>query len=292
MRLSFAVPILAGLLFGWAATAQADAPPAAPIFYCPTPGKADPPPAATLAKPTAHAGHVIRAGALRHHGCPTQRIAAEHHRWHGHGAAAPKAVASNDVSASQAFIYRYERALHGLDARAADQAWAEGRHPPCPHACPGPEVWRRGGRPDNHDYAQSRPLPPPIEHARPPPAPATPPPPRAYAWQGDRSGDRYEERDEQSERAGGRRYSEVDGRGQYEHWGDHFAGEPGWRDRDDGRQDDGRSERHWAAPRYRCPPPVPASSCTAGPDAPVRHSDVAVAGRDAAGYLTWPGKTE
>jgi hypothetical protein len=110
------------------------------------------------------------------------------------------------------------------------------------------------------------------------------------------------ERVQESERAGGWRYSEVDGQGHYQHWGDHFAGEPAWGDRDDNWRDDGRRDGAWrddvhgqryqAAPRYRCPPPVPASSCGAGPGAPVRHSDAPVAGRDAAGYLTWPGKTE
>jgi hypothetical protein len=297
MRLSLAVPILAGLLFGWAASVQADTPPAAPIFYCPTPGKAEPPPAATPAKPAAklpaHAGHVIPASVHRRHGCPTQRIAAEHHRWRGHAAAPSKTLASNDVSASQAFIYRYERALHGLDARAADQAWADGRHPPCPpHGCPGPEGWRHGGPPDHQDYAERGPPPPIQQRPLPPPPPVAPAPPavHAYAWQDGHSGYRYDERDEQSERAGGWRYSESDGRGHYEHWGDHFAGEPGWDGDDHGRRDDGQPR--WAPPRYRCPPPVPASSCAAGPDAPVRHSDVDVAGRDAAGYLTWPGKTE
>ena len=126
MRLSFAVPSLAGLLLGWAALAQADAPPAAPIFYCPTPGKADPAPAATPAKPAAHGAPAPSGGAQ---GCPTLSVAsaAAHHHSARPRAATPKAVASNDVSASQAFIYRYERALHGLDAHAADQAWAEGQ---------------------------------------------------------------------------------------------------------------------------------------------------------------------
>jgi hypothetical protein len=337
MRLSFAVPALAGLLLGWAAIAQADAPPAAPIFYCPTPGKAAPAPAATPAKPAAHGARVIHASGHRHQGCPTLRVAAEHHRWRGHEHG-PAVVASNDVSASQAFIYRYERALHGLDARAADQAWADGgrpcpprvdhcpgawRHdgppmaegpvlaerevapPPCPHHCPGPDAWRRG---DDHVFAQGAPVPhvemhmlsplpepapPPrlVERPMPPPMPAPPPRPsvRAYALQDGASHYGYIERDEQAERAGGWSYSEQDGRGQYQHWGDHFAGEPGW----DGHGDVRHDERRWApAPRYRCPPPVPAGSCSAGPDAPVRHSDVAVAGRDAAGYLTWPGKTE
>jgi len=350
MRLSFAVPALAGLLFGWAALAQAaDAPPAAPIFYCPTPGKPGPAPAATPARAAAHGAHVIHASGHRHEGCPTLRVAAEHHRWRGreHG---PRVVASDDVSASQAFIYRYERALHGLDARAADEAWADGRHPcpphadhcpgawrhegppmeqgpvlaqreiapPCPHHCPGPEGWRRG---DDHVFAErapvppveARPLPPLPEPAAPriverhlaPPAaaPAERPSVHAYAWQDGQTGRVYVERDEQTERAGGWRYSEQDGHGHYQHWGDHFAGDPDWDAHgevrhddgryDDGRYDDGQGERHRAeGPRYRCPPPVPASSCSAGPDAPVRHSDVAVAGRDAAGYLTWPGKTE
>ena len=332
MRLSYALAALAGLLLAGAPAARADVPPAAPIFYCPTPGKVDA--AATPAKAAPHAGRAIHASGHRHHGCPLVQIAARHHHGHRHGAAttiassAAPPAASNDVSASQAFIYRYERALHGLDARAADEAWAEGRHPhpdhwrhdgapiegpvlaqrqippPCPHACPGPEAGRHDGEPGARAFAQSapvppveeRPLPPPTAHVPPPPVPAPPPAPRTYAWQDDRSGYGYDERGEASERAGGWRYSEVDGQGHYQHWGDHFAGEPVWSDRlgedGDGRRDDGQVERHWAAPRYRCPPPVPASACSAGPDAPVRHSDVAVAGRDAAGYLTWPGKTE
>lgn len=351
MRLSFAVPALAGLLLGWGALAHADAPPAAPIFYCPTPGKAAPAPAATPAKPAVHGARVSHASGRRHEGCPTLRVAAEHHRWRGHEHG-PRMVASNDVSASQAFIYRYERALHGFDARAADEAWADGRHacpphadhcpgawrhdgppmpmehgpvlgqreiaPPCPHRCPVHDRWGQG---DDHVFAERAPLPqvevrtlPPLPEPAPPrmverhlappaPAPAERPPVHAYAWQDGHSGAGYVERDEQAERAGGWSYSEQDGRGHYQHWGDHFAGEPDWdghgevrhdsRRYDDGRRDEGQGERHWAeAPRYRCPPPVPAASCSAGPNAPVRHSDVAVAGRDAAGYLTWPGKTE
>jgi hypothetical protein len=347
MRLSLALSALAAFALAGATAAQADTPPAAPIFYCPTPGKADPPLAAARTKPAAHTGHV--SSAHRRHGCPVAQVAAEHRHGHPHTAATTTVVAQktaphqsaagSDVSASQAFIYRYERALHGLDARAAEEAWAEGRHPhpdrgrhdgppvegpvlahrevpppPCPHRCPGPDAWGHDGQPDIHAYAQSapvpaveeRPLPAPVERVQPPPppVPAPPRPHRAYAWQDDHSGYRTDERAEESERAGGWRYSEVDGQGHYQHWGDHFAGEPAWNDRDDrtwddrdagwrddGRRDDG-DERYRAAPRYRCPPPVPASSCAAGPDAPVRHSDAAVAGRDSAGYLTWPGKTE
>src|ERR1700722_12049904 len=109
MRLSFAFAALAGLLLAGAATARADAPPAAPIFYCPTPGKADAGPAATPAKAAIH------AGAHRRQGCPVVQVAGQHRHGHRHGAAttvastagrAPHPLASNDVSASQAFIYR------------------------------------------------------------------------------------------------------------------------------------------------------------------------------------------
>jgi hypothetical protein len=294
MRLNLAIAILIGLAAGWAVTARADAPPAAPIFYCPTPGKAAPPPTG----PVAPRGHHHQAG------CPTMRVAAQHHRWHGH-AAAP-VVASNDVSASQAFIYRYERAVHGLDARAADQAWAEGggarppcpngcpgawRHngppgpalaqrevpsPPCPHGCPGPDAWRHDGPPPMAEQG-----PPPMAQRAPPPpvaAPGPPPPPsdRAYAWSDGQNGYGYR----QSERAGGWSYSEENGRGHYSQWGDQFGRPGGWSDQD--YRSDG-----WDGSR-RCPPPVAASACTAGQDPPPVYR---VAGRDAAGYLTWPGKT-
>jgi hypothetical protein len=286
MRLNLAVTILAGLLLGLAAAAQADPPPAAPIFYCPTPGKAAPAGPATPA---------TRAELHHHHhgGCPTLRVAAEHH--HGHGRApAPAAVASNnDVSASQAFIYRYERAVHGLQPQAASRAWAEGNHPappagnppppsgpalaqreipppPCPHNCPG--AWRHAGPPP---MAQQGPPPmalrpaPPVAPLR--PAPPPPQPDRAYAWSDGQSGYGYSESVRQSERAGGWSYGEENGQGHYSQWGDQFGGQP----------------RRWAGPP-RCPPPVPASACTAGL-AP--SPDYRVAGRDAAGYLTWPGKT-
>lgn len=316
MRMSFAVPVAAGLLLGWAALAQADAPPVAPIFYCPTPGKAAP--VAAPAVPAAHGAHVIHANVHRHLGCPTKRLAAEHRHWRGREAP-PRVLANNDVSASQAFIYRYERALDGLDARAADEAWAEGHH-----------GWRHDGPPhgppERHVYAETQveaPLPPPLpapppvrvpppryaERPLPPPLPAPEPPPaprpsvHVYALQDGHSGYGYRGSEQQSERAGGWSYSEQDGHGQYHQWGDRFAGEPdgradgryveGRRDDGDSWYGDGDGQRRWApAPHYRCPPPVPTNSCSAGPNAPVRHSNVAVAGRDAAGYLTWPGKTE
>ncbi|HLY78667.1 MAG TPA: hypothetical protein VKQ70_04795, partial [Caulobacteraceae bacterium] len=249
MRLSFALSALAAFVLGGAGLALADAPPAAPIFYCPTPGKADAAPAVP-AKPATHA---VRARAHRHHpGCPVVPVAAPHRHGHRHNASTtivvarvttPQVRANNDVSASQAFIYRYERALHGLDALAADQAWAEGRHSPCPHGpadrCP--DHWRHDRHADIHVFAQSapvppveqRPLPPPrVERAPPPPPVPVPvaPPPRAYARQdrGYRDDERVQENVQERERAGGWRYSEVDGQGHYQHWGDHFAGEPGW----------------------------------------------------------------
>ena len=38
MRLSFALAAFAAVVLAGATAAQADTPPAAPIFYCPTPG--------------------------------------------------------------------------------------------------------------------------------------------------------------------------------------------------------------------------------------------------------------
>jgi hypothetical protein len=288
MRLSFAIPVLAGLLLGWAAVAQADAPPAAPIFYCPTQGKADP-----AAAPAKCPVQTARAGAHGRQGGPTTRIAAEHHRWRGRHAAS-KALASEDVSASQAFIYRYERAMHGLNPRAAEEAWAEARHPPCPHHCPDRDGRGHDGPDRDHDLAQNAPVPHVDARPLPPPLPTAPPPPpqvHAYAWQDGHSGYRDDEREQRSERAGGWSYREVDGRGRYQHWGDRFDGEPG-ADRHYDEDGDHDRDHRWAEGPHRCPPPVPASACTAGQDPAPRQADVAVAGRDAAGYLTWPGKTE
>ena len=303
MRLSLAVPTVAGLLLAWAVAAQADAPPAAPIFYCPA--KAAAAPAKTPAKPAGPT--VAHASAPRGQGCPTKRVATpvaseHHHHWRRaetlYALAAPprpRYVPAADVSAAQAFIYRYELARHGLDARAADEAWAEGRRgppmigerflaqrevppPPCPRGCPGPEAWRNAGPPPM--MAQQRPMPPP------PPIPA--PPPRAYAWQDRHAGGGYSE--ERSEGAGGWSYSEQDGQGRYRHWGDHFAGEPAQALADRGDDHRGYRGDHWAdAPRRGPCPPSTEHACTAG-----GHGQAEVyetAGRDAAGFLTWPGKT-
>ncbi len=127
MRLNFLASALAGsLLVGWAAGATAApappappaAPPAEPIFYCPAaPGHAD-------------AKHVAKHAGAGRHACPRARVAhAEHgHHWRGH----ETRFAARDgrgVSASQAFIYRYELRHDGFDAHAADGAWADVRRP-------------------------------------------------------------------------------------------------------------------------------------------------------------------
>ncbi|HVN01589.1 MAG TPA: hypothetical protein VMT68_15385 [Caulobacteraceae bacterium] len=317
MRLSLVAPALAvGLACGWAAAASADVPPAAPIFYCPTPSKA----AAASA-----AGH----GAS----CPTPRTTARRHRRRpAHEVAAGPATqkpVDNDVSASQAFIYRYELALHGLNARAAHEAWVGGPLPPCPERCPmahrempAPPMamghgammehapWMAHGRmmgppgppPEHPDVArappvvepnamaQSAPPPPPARPPMPPPPPpssAPPPAPPAYGWE-DRAGGGA--RVYRSERSGGWSYTEENGRGHYERWGDGDGGrwmDHGW---GDGRRDrDGWGERRWVCP------PVRESACGARldgqDDPPPRFDGYAVAGRDAQGFLTWPGKT-
>jgi hypothetical protein len=146
----FAPALVVGLVLAWGASADpASAPPpgtppsdatpapVAPIFYCPIAPAMDP----------AHA-----APAAHHHrlACPTQRLArADSHRGHWRGQPQGRLALRDDgdVSASQAFIYRYERALGGLDPRAADEAWAQSGHdghlgPPPPPNAPGPGAWR------------------------------------------------------------------------------------------------------------------------------------------------------
>ena len=320
MRFSYALPALAGgLLLGWAAVAAADAPapPAAPIFYCPSTGQKAAPQACP--KPAA---------------APVQPVAVAEHRHVRHRrdvrVAERRAAPREDVSASQAFIYRYEQAEHGLDARAADEAWGHGR-PPCRDArgCPPPHrEWAERAPPQvivEHAPPQPQqviveraPPPPPqviiereappppkiiIEHAPAPPpqivferAPAPPPQviyerapacpdhcPRAdaYGWQDREAGAGYRVERRETERAGGWRYSEHDGHAQYQAWGD--------------------------APRHRpCPPQVPEDRCSgaSGYGSSAYASDerewqdggygrtYEYSGRDASGYLVWPGKTQ
>ena len=135
--------------------------------------------------------------------------------------------------------------------------------PPCPQGCPGPEAWRHAG-------------PSPMLAERAPPAPPMPAPQaRAYAWQDGHAGGGYSI--QRSERAGGWSYSEQDGRGHYHQWGDHFPGEPGhgWA----GHGDD--HGQRWAD--------GPCPHTCGGPRGQAEVYETA--GRDAAGFLTWPGKT-
>ena len=166
MRLSLVMSALAsGLVMGWAGFAAADgaasnaAPPAAPIFYCPTPAStATVTKTAVVATPAkSKARHVAVARIHRVHVrshvvCPTERVAHEHHHaWHGHGGEGYASVTTNDdVAKSQEFIYRYERAEGGLDPHAARLAWA--------HRDGGPMM-----------------QPPPPQMAPPPPMPPPPP---------------------------------------------------------------------------------------------------------------------
>ena len=294
--LGLALPAMAGgLVLGWAAIAAAAtpqaagaAPPAAPIFYCPSASAAKPqaclaPPAHVATAPPRH---------LRYH--REVRVAE-------HGARPHEAV-----SASQAFIYRYEQAQHGLDARAADEAWA---HAGPPHRqwaeAPPPQVIVERAPPPPQVIIERAPPPPPkiiIEHAPAPPpqivferAPAPPPQviyerappcpercpppaPRAHGWQ-DRAASRgYMVERQTRERSGGWRYSEQNGQGRYQAWGD-------------------------ARRRRPCPPPVAAAGCAgaatyASGEAEWRDGSYGsygqvyrYSGRDAVGYLVWPGKT-
>lgn len=156
MRLSIALGSLSGgLALGWAglaAAADSAPPPAAPIFYCPSAPAhgAATPAAGPQACPAAHP----RAAAVDH-----RHVERRHER-----VIVRREAPSEDVSASQAFIYRYEEARRGLNAEAADEAWRNA--PPTDH------------RVHERVYAEAGPspgpMPPPRIHKAPPP-PAGPP---------------------------------------------------------------------------------------------------------------------
>lgn len=276
MRLAFALSALAGAaLLGsaGAATAQtANSPPsAAPIFYCPTP-------AAAAAPAKAAPVHARRAH------CPSMREAREHRRSRGHDHR--YASAGGDVAEAQALIYRYERAAGGLDARAVREAWGiDGEGPPPP------------------PYAAMTPPPPPDMEPPPPPPyggmlvlrippmkgrvgphDGGPPPDeyrgsdRVYAWDDAEAGGRvttfgFQGRD--SDSRGAWLFVDRDGDRRYLHLGEALA----------------------------APPPCPPRrelGCTEGDDfqggdAQWRDGSYGAvyqyAGRDAQGYLVWPGKT-
>jgi hypothetical protein len=132
------------------------------------------------------------------------------------------------------------------------------------------------------------PAPPPqVIYERAPACPDRCPPPAAYGWQDRHEGAGYRIERRETERSGGWRYSEQDGRGQYQAWGD--------------------------APRRRpCPPQVPEDRClgaagygsgayassgyASGGESEWRDGSYGrvygYSGRDASGYLVWPGKTQ
>lgn len=308
MRLSLAFSALAGgLVFGWAASAAAGSPPppAAPIFYCPQPPSA---------APSAHHAHARGAH------CPRREAAREdghHHHWREHDR---RYADNDDVSESQAFIYRYERALHGLDAEAADEAWAH-PHGFWPHEnhddgheAMGPPM--HDGHMDQHDmmdehmgsHMDEQMGPPPGQadadrdgHARAPDDQAGPPVREEHEehWDGDRGVHGhdyvYEEHRGGPGDESGYRYERHESRGDTGWvWRDDDGHHHAWR-WDDGDQDRG-GDREGPPP---CPPDS-AAPCTeahgfrAG-DGQWRDGSYGsvyqVAGRDAYGYLVWPGKT-
>jgi hypothetical protein len=190
MRLSIALGALAGGLgLGWAALAAADAPPppAAPIFYCPAaPGaKAAAAAPAKSCPPAAHAGPAAPAAPVAK--VEPRREAPRHEPRYAQGRwvarEAPPRYAHEapreDVSASQAFIYRYERAQHGLNAEAANHAWAHAEGPPPNYR---DDRDYRGAR--EREFAEAARPAPPVVAPLPPPAPPehvivqpAPPPP-------------------------------------------------------------------------------------------------------------------
>jgi len=128
-----------------------------------------------------------------------------------------------------------------------------------------------------------------MAEAGPPPRPSV----HAYAWNGGHSGYAVREESMSREREGGWSYSEVDGHARFHRWGDRFAGEPGmgeghWGGGHGGHWDGGHWGDHsWGGPHGRpCPPAAPV--CGGGPPPQEAYE---AAGRDAAGFLTWPGKT-
>jgi hypothetical protein len=265
-RFSLAAALAGALAFvlpavGEAAEAAAIAgPPAAPIFYCPTPP--------TSTAPVKRAVHHAKRS------CPgARRAAARSERWrrHRHELARRESwrEGPEGVTESQAFIYRYERALHGLNPRAAEEAWRhpDGFWPGCPpsadHGCPPGQGYAFALPPAPPRLALPPPpdAGPPCPHSCPPgawEAPASPPPPLA----------------DEGARSREEGWSYRAWRGQAD------MGGGGWRER---RGFDQRDED--AAP---CPPRI-AQGCSALADPP--DDGEQLAGRDRFGFLTWPGKT-
>jgi hypothetical protein len=112
-----------------------------------------------------------------------------------------------------------------------------------------------------------------MAQAAPPPRPSV----HGYAWNDGHSGYAIEAQGMRSEREGGWSYSDVNGHRSFHRWGDRFAGEPGM----------GGGPGMGPPPGRPCPPAVP----VCGGGGPPPEEVYEEAGRDAAGFLTWPGKT-
>ncbi len=293
MRLiSLASILTGGLLLGWAASAQAApaAPPAEPIFYCPS--------------PPAHAAARLPAKHARRHACPTQRLArndrddhrdrwrdhdhdadrdADHDRDHAHDRDHDRLASRehDDVSESQAFIYRYERALHGLNARAADEAWAHpngfwphGRRDMADNAGPGWRADEARGDGDHDRHGDDRDGH--ADHMGPP----------DHHWDGEHMTppDHHDDAEAALRADDARRHGDRDE--QREH-GD----SSGWSSAGDAREHvwtyrSGQSSEHSSGWTHH--------EAHAG-DGEWRDGSygqvVEYAGRNAHGYLVWPGKT-
>lgn len=164
-----------------------------------------------------------------------------------------------------------------------EDRFAQMTPPPAPP--PPREGWWRSHHGMDDRYAEMAPPPaPPIP--APPPRPVAPPvrvaPPAAYAYEehGAAAGYAYQRRE--TEHSSGWSYSEADGHGHYQHWDDHDGARP--------------------------PPPRPPCPQTHGCPGPGQYPPAAYAngagqwadgsygqvyemtGRDAHGYLVWPGK--
>ena len=332
MRLSFAVPTLAGLLLG---------------LGRPGPGRRAARradlllPDARQGRPRAGRDAAVQAGCPRgqppHQGCPVIHPVATHQPIGAASAGMPRrrtARARQQRRLGQPGLHLPLRARHCTDLtpRAAHQAWAEGQSPCPPHrvtarparrrdavahdraadpsarsasARPGPArqlrrrpartiapaltpgVTRPADRPrgpwppaagDDPAEPATRPWPcgrpPPIDRARRRPswrsarrrrnrAPRCMPMP---GMAGTAATDTRRASPRASARAAGATARST-ASGQYHHWGDHFAGEPGWGGprMGGGRGGGSMGRRPWGGrPHWRpCPPPVPAATCAA-----------------------------
>ena len=271
MRLALALSALAGgACLGWAFNANAEPasspPPAAPIFYCPTPAAAAAECPAKSAS-TAHAHHRV-----------APRLAGDHYRTHGEH---QYAAAGGDVAEAQALIYRYERAVGGLNGRAVREAWHYGGEGPPPDVALTPPPPPDLGPPPPAGGMLVLRIPPANGRVGPhdggPPDDEYRSSDRVYAWDDAEAGGRvstfgFQGRD--SDSRGVWLFVDRDGERHYLHLG----------------------EGHGAPPP--CPPPHDVG-CTAGEN--FQNGDgqwqdgsygavYQYAGRDAQGYLVWPGK--